>query len=62
MSSAAKPDMPEHSGYSLTELSMAWSIPADQLAELAKGMRIELAEDKFIVREEALRLRSILPA
>jgi len=25
-------------------------------------MRIELAEDKFIVREEALRLRSILPA
>ena len=62
MSSAAKPDMPEHSGYSLTELSKSWSVPADQLAELAKGMRIELAEDKFIVREEALRLRSILPA
>jgi hypothetical protein len=54
--------MPEHSGYSLSELSNAWSIPADQLAELAKGMRIELAEDKFIVREEALKLRSILPA
>jgi Cft2 family RNA processing exonuclease len=62
MSSEARPDMPEHSGYSLTELSTAWSIPADQLAKLAKAAQVEFSEDKFIGREEALRLRSVLTA